>query len=106
MLGYQDTMDIREKFWTEDIFPYNDYIQFLSIMDHIREIGIIDDELKRRKNSYEGEQPNFSYNILTLHKHLKNEMADLFILLFKYLDSDTIKARQEKFIEKEKKNAK
>jgi hypothetical protein len=76
----------------------NEYVQMLGILDHIDEIRIIKDEIRRIKNCTESKDTTIAKS------HLDNELADLYLLLEKYLSNkeDIVNEREDKFREKSK----
>lgn len=77
-----------------DIFE-NNYVRNLAIQDHIREIQLLYDQYKIEKN-----KENFQYSNI-ISNHIRNELADLFLLLEKELDDEVLERRKEKFLSKE-----
>lgn len=82
------------KFLFMDIFE-NNYVRNLAIQDHIREIQLLYDQYKIEKN-----KENFQYSNI-ISNHIRNELADLFLLLEKELDDEVLERRKEKFLSKE-----
>ena len=82
------------KFLFMDIFE-NNYVRNLAIQDHIREIQLLYDQYKIEKN-----KENFQYSNI-ISNHIKNELADLFLILEKELDDEVLERRKEKFLSKE-----
>lgn len=77
-----------------DIFE-NNYVRNLAIQDHIREIQLLYDQYKIEKN-----KENFQYSNI-ISNHIRNELADLFLILEKELDDEVLERRKEKFLSKE-----
>lgn len=77
-----------------DIFE-NNYVRNLAIQDHIREIQLLYDQCKIEKN-----KENFQYSNI-ISNHIRNELADLFLILEKELDDEVLERRKEKFLSKE-----
>lgn len=77
-----------------DIFE-NNYVRNLAIQDHIREIQLLYDQYKIEKN-----KENFQYSNI-ISNHIRNELADLFLILEKELDDEVLGRRKEKFLSKE-----
>lgn len=77
-----------------DIFE-NNYVRNLAIQDHIRELQLLYDQYKIEKN-----KENFQYSNI-ISNHIRNELADLFLLLEKELDDEVLERRKEKFLSKE-----
>ena len=75
----------------------NPYIRHLAIADHIRELNIIDAELRREKNH--GNNPE---DITVIERHFQNELADLVLIALKDLPPELLEKRQARFLEKEK----
>ena len=73
----------------------NNYVRNLAIQDHIREIHLLYDQYKIEKN-----KENFQYSNI-ISNHIRNELADLFLLLEKELDDEVLERRKEKFLSKE-----
>lgn len=82
------------KFLFMGIFE-NNYVRNLAIQDHIREIHLLYDQYKIEKN-----KENFQYSNI-ISNHIRNELADLFLLLEKELDDEVLERRKEKFLSKE-----
>lgn len=82
------------KFLFMDIFE-NNYVRNLAIQDHIREIQLLYDQYKIEKN-----KENFQYSNI-ISNHIRNELADLFLILEKELDDEVLERRKEKFLSKE-----
>lgn len=82
------------KFLFMDIFE-NNYVRNLAIQDHIRELQLLYDQYKIEKN-----KENFQYSNI-ISNHIRNELADLFLLLEKELDDEVLERRKEKFLSKE-----
>lgn len=78
------------------LLRFNEYFLDLAILDHIREIQLIDDEIKRVKNQ--------DLKFESLKHHKKSELADLYILLRKYFENEpeVVIERENKFINKSK----
>ena len=72
------------------------YVRHLAIADHIRELGIIDAELRREKN-----HGNNSEDITVIERHFQNELADLVLIALKDLPLELLEERQARFLEKE-----
>lgn len=77
-----------------DIFE-NNYVRNLVIQDHIRELQLLYDQYKIEKN-----KENFQYSNI-ISNHIRNELADLFLLLEKELDDEVLERRKEKFLSNE-----
>lgn len=75
----------------------NPYVRHLAIADHIRELSIIDAELRREKN-----HENNSEDIAAIERHFQNELADLVLIALKDLPPELLEERQARFLEKEK----
>lgn len=73
----------------------NNYVRNLAIQDHIREIQLLYDQYKIEKN-----KENFQYSNI-ISNHIRNELADLFLILEKELDDEVLERRKEKFLSKE-----
>ena len=73
----------------------NNYVRNLAIQDHIREIQLLYDQYKIEKN-----KENFQYSNI-ISNHIRNELADLFLILEKELDDELLERRKEKFLSKE-----
>lgn len=71
------------------------YMMKLTILDHLKECNIIDEEIKAKKNSLAQDESSQTLN--NLEYHFERELADLCILLVQYLDDDLIEERMEKF---------
>lgn len=82
------------KFLFMNIFE-NNYVRNLAIQDHIREIQLLYDQYKIEKN-----KENFQYSNI-ISNHIRNELADLFLILEKELDDEVLERRKEKFLSKE-----
>lgn len=82
------------KFLFMDIFE-NNYVRNLVIQDHIRELQLLYDQYKIEKN-----KENFQYSNI-ISNHIRNELADLFLLLEKELDDEVLERRKEKFLSNE-----
>ena len=78
---------------------FDRYFLDLAILDHIREIQLIDNEIKRIKN-----QIHQDIRLESLKRHKELELADLYILLRKYFENklEAIIERENKFINKSK----
>ena len=74
----------------------NPYVRHLAIADHIRELNIIDANLRREKNH--GNNPE---DIATIEHHFRNELADLVLIALKDLPPELLEERQARFLEKE-----
>lgn len=74
----------------------NPYVRHLAIADHIRELSIIDAELRREKN-----HENNPEDIAAIERHFQNELADLVLIAIKDLPPELLEARQARFLEKE-----
>lgn len=77
-----------------DIFE-NNYVRNLAIQDHIRELQLLYDQYKIEKN-----KENFQYSNI-ISNHIRNELADLFLILEKELDDEVLERRKEKFLSRE-----
>ena len=73
------------------------YIRHLAIADHIRELNIIDAELRREKN-----HENNPEDITAIERHFQNELADLVLIALKDLPPEILEERQVRFLVKEK----
>ena len=73
----------------------NNYVRNLAIQDHIREIQLLYDQYKIEKNKENSQYSNIISN------HIRNELADLFLILEKELDDEVLERRKEKFLSKE-----
>ena len=73
----------------------NNYVRNLAIQDRIREIQLLYDQYKIEKN-----KENFQYSNI-ISNHIRNELADLFLILEKELDDEVLERRKEKFLSKE-----
>lgn len=82
------------KFLFMNIFE-NNYVRNLAIQDRIREIQLLYDQYKIEKN-----KENFQYSNI-ISNHIRNELADLFLILEKELDDEVLERRKEKFLSKE-----
>lgn len=82
------------KFLFMNIFE-NNYVRNLAIQDHIREIQLLYDQYKIEKNKENSQYSNIISN------HIRNELADLFLILEKELDDEVLERRKEKFLSKE-----
>ena len=82
---------------TYDLGPLwaNAYVRHLGITDHIRELLIIDDELRRTKN-----RKASADEIEAIKTHFTNELADLVLIALKDLDPSVLDARRKKFLAK------
>lgn len=78
----------------------NDYVRSLAIYDHLNECLILANRIKEQKNSIR--TGDVSNTLVCLKEHIRNELADLYILLDFELDSQIIDERIDKFIEKAK----
>lgn len=74
----------------------NPYIRHLAIVDHIRELNIIDAELRREKN-----HENKPEDISAIERHFRNELADLVLIALKDLSPELLEERQARFLKKE-----
>ena len=72
------------------------YVRHLAIADHVRELNIIDAELRREKNH--GNNPE---DIAAIERHFQNELADLVLIALKDLPPELLEERQARFLEKE-----
>lgn len=68
----------------------DDYVLRLLINDHLRECLLIDDEIKITKNS----TTSFSMKVMDLEYNYETQLADLYLLLEGYLDTDIIERRR------------
>ena len=75
------------------------YVCRLGIMDHIREISSIDDQIIRTKNR-RLDPDDFKSDLKALNESFEKECADLFVILGRCLDAELIQERREKFSEK------
>lgn len=85
---------------TYDLGPLweNDYVRHLAIVDHIHELAIIDDELRRTKNRRNAE----STDISAIKDHFQKELADLVLIALKDLPTGLLEKRRQKFVDKAK----
>ena len=85
---------------TYDIGPLweNDYVRHLAIVDHIHELAIIDDELRRTKNCRNADPADIS----AVEDHFQKELADLILISLKDLPTDLLEERRQKFVDKAK----
>lgn len=74
----------------------NPYVRHLAIADHIRELSVIDDELRREKNR----RGLYSDGAAAIETHFRNELADLVLIALKDLSPELLEQRRRKFIEK------
>jgi len=63
----------------------NDYICKLGILDHCREVILIDTEIKINKNKYEIPLENE-----VLEDHFNKECIDLMLILMKYFNTELL----------------
>ena len=85
---------------TYDIGPLweNAYARHLNIVDHIHELAIIDDELRRTKNRRNADPADIS----ALEDHFRKELADLVLVALKDLPASLLEERRQKFVDKAK----
>ena len=85
---------------TYDLGPLweNDYARHLAIVDHIHELVIIDDELRRTKNRRNAEPADIS----VIEDHFQKELADLVLVALKDLPAGLLEERRQKFVDKAK----
>ena len=74
----------------------NPYVRHLGICDHIRELAIIDDELRREKNR----KGIYVDGIPEIERHFREELADLVLIALKELEPELLEERRRKFLEK------
>ena len=76
----------------------NAYACRLNIVDHIHELVIIDDELRRTKNRRNADPADIS----AIEDHFQKELADLVLIALKDLPADLLEERRQKFVDKAK----
>ena len=76
----------------------NAYVRHLAIVDHIHELAIIDDELRRTKNRRNADLADIS----AIEDHFQKELADLVLVALKELPADLLEERRQKFFDKAK----
>lgn len=76
----------------------NAYARRLNIVDHIHELVIIDDELRRTKNRRNADPADIS----AIEDHFQKELADLVLIALKDLPADLLEERRQKFVDKAK----
>ena len=76
----------------------NPYVRHLGIADHIKELAIIDDELRREKNR----RGMYIDGVAAIEEHFRNELADLVLIALKDLPPELLEQRRKKFVKKAK----
>lgn len=74
----------------------NPYIRHLGICDHIRELAIIDDELRWEKNR----KGIYVDGTAEIERHFREELADLVLIALNELEPELLEERRQKFLEK------